>query len=54
MRKWRHSMGKKREITDGELNRQYKQYMNNFVSGIRELVNVDDKTQYYIFFILRK
>ncbi len=45
-------MGKKRKITDGELNRQYKQYMNNFMSGIRELVNVDDKTQYYIFFIL--
>ena len=45
-------MRRKREISNVELKRKYTQWMRNFMCGIRELVDVDKKTQHYIFFVL--
>jgi len=45
-------MKRKREMSDTELKRKYTQWMRNFVHGIKVLVNEDEKTQHYIFFIL--
>tara|TARA_Y100001960_G_scaffold313018_1_gene375444 strand:+ start:381 stop:767 length:387 start_codon:yes stop_codon:yes gene_type:complete len=48
----KEDMKTKRTISSRELNRKYSQWMKNFKYGIGELLNEDEITQHYIYFIL--